>query len=164
LQLTKWWHNCKSQNTISIKYCIFASKLSEKIEVSRPTLLQFLDYLDKARLIMQLHSKAKGMSAMNKPEKIYLQNTNLIHHISQDNSNIGNIRETFFMNQISETHKVSYTAQGDFLVDDKYTFEIGGKGKSQKQISGLENAFIVKDDIETGIMNIIPLWLFGFLF
>ncbi len=140
------------------------SKLSEKIEVTRPTLLQFLDYLDKARLIMQLHSQAKGMSAMNKPEKIYLQNTNLIHHISQNNSNIGNIRETFFLNQIIEKHNVGYSGQGDFFVDDKYTFEIGGKGKSQKQIGGLENAFIVKDDIETGIMNIIPLWLFGFLF
>ena len=115
-------------------------KLSEKIEVTRPTLLLFLDYLTKHRLIIQLHSKNKGGSALSKPEKIYLHNSNLINSISQENANIGNIRETFFLNQVGENHKVDYNQQGDFLVNNKFTFEIGGKGKSQKQIKDIENA------------------------
>lgn len=76
----------------------------------------------------------------------------------------GNIRETFFMNQVSVTHTVNYPKYGDFLVDNTYTFEIGGKNKPYKQIAGIDNAFIVSDEIEYGMNNRIPIWLFGFLY
>ena len=140
------------------------SKLSEKIEVTRPTLLLFLNYLEKALLIKQLQADNIGISSMSKPEKIYLHNTNLIFHIAKENANIGNIRETFFQNQVSANHLVNYSRTGDFFIDNKYTFEIGGKTKTQKQIRNVNNAFVIKDNIETGIKNIIPLWLFGFLY
>ncbi|MCD4793651.1 MAG: AAA family ATPase [Bacteroidales bacterium] len=140
------------------------SKLSEKINVSRPTLLAFLDYLEKAEIIYQLNSSNIGISSLTKPEKIYMHNTNLLKVISEDNFKTGNIRETFFMNQLSTTEKVIYSKETDFIVNNKYSFEIGGKNKRQKQIKNLKNSFVVKDNIETGMENIIPLWLFGFLY
>ena len=140
------------------------SKLSVKIEVTRPTLIRFLHYLEKALLIYQLRMKNIGVSAMSKPDKIYLHNTNLIFHLANDNANIGNIRETFFLNQLSVLNSVAYSNNVDFVVNNKYFFEIGGKNKTQKQIRGLKNAFIVKDNIEAGLGNIIPLWLFGFTY
>ncbi|MCK4662532.1 MAG: ATP-binding protein [Bacteroidales bacterium] len=140
------------------------SKLSEKIGVSRPTLLIFLDYLEKSELIYQLYSSNIGISSMAKPEKIYMHNTNLLNVISEQNFKLGNIRETFFLNQLSTFEKLNYSKETDFIVNDKYSFEIGGKNKQQKQIKNLANAFIVKDNIEMGMGNIIPLWLFGFLY
>jgi hypothetical protein len=101
---------------------------------------------------------------MSKPEKIYLHNPNLINYLAGDNANIGSIRETYFINQLSAIYTLHYGKTADFVVDNQYTFEVGGKNKNQKQIHGLYDAYIVKDDIETGIQNIIPLWLFGFLY
>ncbi len=140
------------------------SKLSEKIGVSRPTLLTFLDYLEKAEIIYQLNSDNIGVSYMAKPEKIYLHNTNILKVIAEENFNQGNIRETFFLNQLSTNEVVTYSNETDFIVNNKFSFEIGGKNKQQKQIKNIENAFVVKDNIESGINNIIPLWLFGFLY
>ncbi|NOX46654.1 MAG: ATP-binding protein [Chlorobi bacterium] len=140
------------------------SKLSERVGVSRPTLLTFLDYLERAEIIYQLKRDQIGISSMAKPEKIYIHNTNLLYTLSQNSFSTGNIRETFFINQLSTSHKVNYSVETDFVVDDKYYFEIGGRSKQQKQIKGLDNAFVVKDNIEDGIANIIPLWLFGFLY
>ncbi|MFO7934087.1 MAG: AAA family ATPase, partial [Bacteroidales bacterium] len=74
------------------------------------------------------------------------------------------VRETFFLNQINVGHAVSYSEKGDFRVDEKYIFEVGGKGKTTKQISGLKHAYVVQDDIETGTAGKIPLWLFGLLY
>ena len=101
---------------------------------------------------------------MGKPEKIYLNNTNQMFALAPDNINKGNLRETFFFNQIRYKHEVEMPKSGDFLIDNKHVFEIGGKGKDQKQITGIDNSFIVKDDIELGAMNVIPLWIFGFLY
>ena len=140
------------------------SKLSEKIGVSRPTLLSFLDYLEKAEIIYQLHKDSMGVSSLAKPEKIYLHNTNLLKIIAIENFNVGTIRETFFLNQLSTCESVQYSHETDFKVNNVYSFEIGGKNKKQKQIKNISNAFIVKDNIESGINNIIPLWLFGFLY
>jgi len=140
------------------------TKLSERIGVSRPTLLKTLGYLEKALLIKMVHKHQKGISALSKPDKLYLHNTNLIFALAQNNANVGNIRETFFLNQISHHHKVELSNKADFLVDGKYTFEIGGRGKTQHQIKAVKNAFIVKDDIETGVGNVIPLWLFGMMY
>jgi len=106
----------------------------------------------------------KSITTLSKPDKIWLHNTTLSYVLSSNNVNVGNMRETFFLQHISVMHNISLPAKADFLVDDKYTFEIGDKNKVQKQIQNINNAFIVKDDIETGVMNIIPLWMFGFLY
>jgi len=140
------------------------SGLSIKTEVTRPTLLLFLNYLEKALMIYQLRTENTGVSSMSKPEKIYLRNTNLLFNLAVENANIGTLRETFFLNQMSESHNLTHSNKADFISDNKFTFEIGGKSKTQKQIREIENAFLIKDNIETGINNIVPLWLFGFLY
>lgn len=140
------------------------SKISQRIEVTRPTLLRFLSHLEKALVIYQLRIGNSGISLLAKPEKLYIHNTNLIKLLSPETANIGTLRETFFLNQISVDHEISYSKQSDFLVDNTFTFEVGGKNKPQKQIRTLKNAFIVKDNIEIGTLNTIPLWLFGFLY
>ena len=100
---------------------------------------------------------------MNKPEKIYLNNPNLVYSLGDSRSNQGTLRETFFLNQLQVLHSITWSEKSDFLVDDKYTFEIGGKNKNLEQISGIENAFVAADNIEYAQQNKIPLWLFGFL-
>ena len=132
--------------------------------MSRQSLIRALHYLERARLIIMLQKNNKGISILSKPEKIYMNNSNLLYALSEKNANVGNIRETFFANQLIDLFKVNIPDKGDFIINDTYLFEIGGKNKGQKQIKDIENAFIVKDDIENGINNIIPLWLFGFLY
>ena len=101
---------------------------------------------------------------MSKPEKVYLGNTNYAFALCGDSADIGNIRETFFINQTRVRYETVYSDKVDFKVAGKYQIEIGGKNKTQKQLQGLENAYIGMDDIETGWANVIPLWLFGFLY
>ena len=139
-------------------------KLAEKLEVTRPTLLRFLELLDRANIISLLTADTYGINYLVKPEKIFLENTNLMYAFEPDRINIGTLRETFFFNQLNVKHKLSYPKQGDFLVDNKYLFEIGGKNKTNKQIAGIKNAYIAADNIEYGYKNVIPLWLFGFLY
>jgi len=148
------------------------SKLSEAIDVSRPTLVEYIHYLELGSLLNSVNQKAKGYKLISKPDKIYLYNTNLMKAISQD-ANIGTQRETFFVNQIKSAYYnkirliddlLLLSTKGDFLVDNKYIFEIGGKNKSFNQIKDIKNSFIAADDIEIGFGNKIPLWLFGFLY
>lgn len=139
-------------------------KLAELTEVSRASLLRFFSLLERAQLLSLLQSATKGVRKMGKPDKIYLNNTNLMYALSPDNVNKGNLRETFFYNQLMYIHDIELSNNADFLVDDHIVFEIGGKNKNTKQIRGIKNAFVVKDDIETGALNTIPLWLFGFLY
>ncbi len=139
-------------------------KLAEQIGVTRETLLRHLFYLEKAQILKWISKDSHGINFLNKPDKLYLQNTNLIFAIAQENVNSGNVRETFFLNQLSVVHNISYPTKTDFFVDNKYLFEVGRRSKSQKQIAGLQNAFIVKDNIEFGSENIIPLWMFGLLY
>lgn len=138
--------------------------LAEQIGVTRETLLRYLFYLEKAQIVKWLGKDTHGINYLNKPEKLYLQNTNLIYALAQNLTNDGNVRETFFLNQVAVGHAVNYPEKGDFMVAQKYTFEVGGKGKTQKQIEGLTHAFIVKDDIEISAGNTIPLWMFGLLY
>jgi predicted AAA+ superfamily ATPase len=140
------------------------SKLSSKIGVTRDTLIKYLVYLEKANLVSLLRSNSKGISKMAKPEKIFLDNSNLLYALQPNRVNTGTIRETFFQNQLSVQHKVELPKSGDFIVDDKYIFEIGGKDKTRKQIIDFQNAYIVADNIEYGFKNKIPIWLFGFLY
>ena len=100
---------------------------------------------------------------MNKPDKLYLNNTNISYALSE-NVDIGTLRETFFLNQLSVKNSVTYPKVGDFMVDNKYLFEVGGKNKTRKQIVGIDNSFVVSDNIEVGLDNKIPLWLFGFMY
>lgn len=148
----------------SVPFVPNVSKLSEKIGINRATLLSYLHYLQEIGLTLNLFKEAYGISRLQKPSKIYLDNTNLIFTLTEQNANAGNIRETFFANQLSYRHQLTYTEKGDFLVDNQFVFEIGGKGKSYRQIQELSNAFIIADDIEYGFKNKIPLWLFGFLY
>lgn len=139
------------------------SKLSERIEVSRSQLLAFLKYLEDMRIVWKLYTDSIGISRLQKPEKLYLSHPNLFYALTCANSNIGSIRESFFISQLSTLHQVEYTKIGDFRIGDR-TFEIGGRAKSQKQIKNIERAFIAADEIEIGYKNKIPLWLFGFLY
>lgn len=138
--------------------------LSQQVGVSRETLLRYLYLLEKADLLMLLQTSTHGISKMNKPEKIYLNNPNLVNSLADNQSNQGTLRETFFLNQLQVLHSINGSEKSDFLVDDKYTFEIGGKNKTRKQITGIENAYVAADNIEYAQQNKIPLWLFGFLY
>lgn len=137
--------------------------ISERSGISINTIKNYFQYLAKAQVISLLYSEKVGINSLGKPEKIYLQNTNLIYNLTGYQPDIGNLRETFFMNNISSGYLVSAVGETDFLVDRKYYFEIGGINKKKKQIKNLTDAFVVKDNIEFGNNNIIPLWLFGFL-
>ncbi len=139
-------------------------KLAEQIGVTRETLLRYLFYLEKAQILKRLGKDTHGINFLNKPEKLFLQNTNLIYALSQTMTSEGNIRETFFLNQTIVGNMVAYSEKGDFKVNQKYVFEVGGKSKSQKQIEGIPNAFVVKDNIEYSTGNTIPLWMFGLLY
>ncbi len=140
------------------------SRLSNKIGVTRDTIIRHLNYLERARLIALLQSGTKGISKMAKPEKIYLNNSNLLYALQPGLINPGTVRETFFQSQLSVGHKIELPPKGDFIVDGNFLFEVGGKNKTRKQIAGIDNAFIVSDEIEYGFKNKIPLWLFGFLY
>ena len=140
------------------------SKLAEKSNVHRNTINNYLHFLEQARLIKQLFPSGISISALQKPEKIYLDNTNLAHALSTESVNGGNKRETFFLNQLAQGHQVHYPKHGDFKVNNKWVFEIGGKDKSSKQIAGVPNSFRVQDDLEFPVTDALPLWIFGFLY
>ena len=138
------------------------SKLAEVIGIDRQTLADYITYMEKAGLIKQLYSSTKGVRSLGKVSKLYLENTNLAYILGEGTPDIGNLRETFFFNQLSMNHVVTDSDQSDFEVEGK-TFEIGGRKKGNSQIQGLSEAYIVKDDIEYGFGHTIPLWHFGFL-
>ncbi len=144
-------------------YELNISKLSAKIGLNRATLYNYLNYLEAGQLTKTVRQHSRGDKIFTKPEKLYLNNTNLSYSYCQ-NQDKGTNREIFFVNQVSQNHLINYSKIGDFLVDEKYIFEIGGKNKSFEQIKNLENSFVVADDIEVGFGNKIPLWLFGFLY
>lgn len=140
------------------------SKLSEKIGVHRNTLIQYFHHLEKARLIHTLFPSGISTSILQKPEKIFLHNTNIAFAISPTQVNKGNMRETFLLNQLKALHRTTLPKKGDFMVEDTFTLEVGGVGKSKSQIEGLANAYRVLDGIEVGMNEKVPLWLFGFLY
>lgn len=135
------------------------SKISTDIETSRATVLNYLRYLKNARLINLLFPNGTN-GQLQKPDRVYMQNTNLLHVIAPENINNRNLRTTFFCNQVGYEHKITSSQLLDFKVSDKYEFKIGGK---YTQAEG-ENKFAAADMIEIGEGNVIPLWLFGFLY
>lgn len=136
------------------------SKISEIINVSRNSLDDYFSYMEKAGLIGQLRNETSGIRGLGKVDKVYLDNTNIIFNLVGDKSNVGNLRETFFFNQMRVKNDVISSSKADFVIDN-YTFEIGGKNKQQDQIDNDGKSFVVKDDIEYGYLNVIPLWAFG---
>ncbi len=140
------------------------SKLSERIGISRNSLLAYLDALHDSCLTMNLQKEGSGISRLQKPDKLFLENPNLMYALSASQIDIGNVRETFFANQLRYCHRINVSKESDFFIDGRYTFEVGGRHKGKQQINGLSDAYIVADDIEYGINNKIPLWLFGFLY
>lgn len=136
------------------------SKIAEIIGINRNQITEYLQYFERAGLILQLREPTKGVRLIGKVQKIYLYNTNLINIFAKGQVNMGSVRETFFFNQMSLKHEVVSAEKGDFTVDG-FTFEVGGKSKGQKQILDVKKSFIVKDNIEYGMGNIIPLWAFG---
>ncbi|MDR1022155.1 MAG: AAA family ATPase [Prevotellaceae bacterium] len=140
------------------------SQLSQMVDVTRQSLMNYLSQLEKAHTVLLLQKEATGIRQMVKPEKIYLQNTNYSYALSADPPEVGNLRETFFYNQLQQSHRVTYTEEVDFCIDGKYFFEIGGKNKSTRQIKNLDHAYLALDGLTTGYRNEIPLWMFGFLY
>jgi len=140
------------------------TRLSERIGINRQTLLGYLHNLEEAKLINNIYRKSRGLSALQKPDKIFLENTNLMYLFKGSFADKGNLRETFLCNQLKYDHEVQYAEQGDFLVGGEYVIEVGGKNKTNKQIKDLNTAYIAADDLEYGYGNKIPLWLFGFLY
>ena len=136
------------------------SSIATILGVSRNNLSDYFLYLEEAGLIAQLRDGTGGIRGLGKVDKVYLHHSTLMYSLGQDTSEIGNIRETFFLNQTRVEQKVITSAISDFQIAN-YIFEVGGKNKKQKQLQGSENGFIVKDNIEQGYMNVIPLWQFG---
>jgi len=143
-------------NLLSLRRDLFVS--------DQRTLLKYLDFLEKAEVINTLSQRAKGNKILQKPDKIYLGNTNYFYGLNMSSEESGTIRETFFNSQLSVAYGLQLPSTGDFMVNNNYIFEIGGKNKSIRQIKNLKNAWLVLDDIENGVFNRIPLWLFGFLY
>ena len=147
-----------------VPYIPNIQSLSKKVGTSRNSILKALDLMDHAQILNLLKISNLGVSQLQKPEKIYLENPNLAFALSGSNPNLGNLRETFFMNQLSVKHVITAPKFGDFLVDHQYLFEIGGANKTNKQIAGIPSSYIAADEIKNGENNKIPLWLFGFLY
>ena len=139
------------------------TKISEILAISRNVIADYLLYMEEAGMLAQLRDDTKGIRGLGKINKVYLDNTNLVYILAGENANKGNIRETFFLNQCRVHHQVVSSNVADFKMEDK-DFEIGGKNKGLKQIETAENGFLVKDDIESGFFNTIPLWHFGLMY
>jgi predicted AAA+ superfamily ATPase len=148
-------------------YEVDISKLSKASGISRQSTLKYLTNLEEANLIRRVFTNLMTVTDLQKPDKIYLDNTNLLYTFSMEKPEIGTVRETFFANQLASAgHKVEYAGykKGDFRIDDNIVIEVGGQDKGFSQICGQDHAFVAADDIESAYMGKIPLWAFGFLY
>ncbi len=145
-----------------VPFTINISEMSKSVDCSRQAVSKMLALLNKAALVNLLYNGKNTMNQLSKPEKVYLENTNLMYALTS-RADTGNVRETFFANMLMRNHEVTFSGSGDFLIDGKFTFEVGGKNKSFDQIKGIPNSYLALDDIETGYGAKIPLWLFGFI-
>ncbi len=148
----------------SVPFTPNIASLANKMKMGRDTINNFIIHLERARLFNLIYQQSKGVAALQKPDKIYLENTNLSFAL-KDQPDVGSIRETFFLNQLRNAgYVVSLPTEGDFLVNQKWTFEVGGASKGEKQIKNIRNGYLALDGIETSFQNRIPLWVFGFLY
>jgi uncharacterized protein len=139
-------------------------KLARQAGTTRDTLLKYLYYLEKAEIVKWLTKDTFGINFLNKPDKIYLNNTNLMFALNSEKPEKGTLRETFLLNQLLVKHKVTYPEKGDFLIDGIYLIEAGGKSKNIEQLSGKEDSYIAAENIDFPDGKKIPLWLFGFMY
>ena len=150
-----------------IPYEVDIAKLSKASGISRLSTLKYLTHLDEARLIRRLFTDLKNVTVLQKPDKMYLDNTNLLYTLSQEMPEIGTVRETFFANQLASAgHVVEYAGfkKGDFRIDGDIVVEVGGQDKGFSQIAEQPNAYVAADCIESAVFRKIPLWAFGFLY
>ena len=150
-----------------VPYEVDISKLSRTIGIQRPTTLKYLKHLEEAALIRRLFTQLDTIGDLQKPDKILLDNSNLLYTLSETQPEIGTVRETFFCNQLhSAEHRVEYGGikTGDFRIDRSLIVEVGGPDKSYKQVQGETNAFLAVDGIDSATARRIPLWTFGFLY
>jgi hypothetical protein len=140
------------------------TNLAAGIGISWQSVINYLHYLDEAEIIKTIYFEGKDIKSLSKPEMIYLHHPNHFYVFNDEVVNKGSLRESFFVNQLSNKYKVEKAKRGDFVVNEKFYFEIGGKNKTYHQIAGIQNSYIAADDIEYGFNNKIPLWLFGFLY
>lgn len=149
----------------SVPYEVNANRLASAIEIGRDTVVGYMKNLGDANLLNLLYSEKKSIGKLTKPDKAYLENSNLLYALSPSKVEIGTVRETFAITHLSENHLVEYGKdKGDFKVDSKYYFEIGGKDKSFRQIADLPDSYIFADDIESPVGAKLPLWMLGFLY
>ena len=135
-------------------------KLAEVTGISRNDIADYIYYMERAGMLMSLHDTTQGIRSIGKSHKLYVDNTNLMYVLSPENIDKGNLRETFFLNQMRVKYPVIASQKADFEIGN-YVFEVGGKNKNQKQLDNNPNGYIVKDNIEFGYRNVIPLWAFG---
>jgi len=146
----------------SVPFTPNITKLSEQLGAPRNTILRLLDLLDQAKIIKLLRAENEKLSYLQKPEKIFFENTNFVYLFAEGKANVGSVRETFFFNQLIQKHRVTASKFGDFMVDEKYTFEVGGPNKNFQQIKGVPNSYLAID-VKNSVGNKVPLWLFGML-
>lgn len=149
----------------SVPYEVDISKLAGTIGLTRNSVISYLQSLDKGELLKLVYSDLLSVKKMQKPDKIYLQNPNLLYAIATSPVQIGTARETFVVNQLSVNHEVEYgKSHGDFVIDHTYTFEVGGADKSFKQIANIPNSYILADNLEFPTGKRLPLWIVGLLY
>lgn len=142
-----------------------ANKIAAALEIGRDTVVEYLKYLGDAKVLNLLYSDKKRIGKLSKPDKVYLENPNILYALAPAKVEIGTLRETFAVDCISESHVVEYgKTQGDFKVDSKYTFEIGGRSKDFSQIAGMKDSYIFADDWDMPDGAKLPLWMLGFLY
>lgn len=142
-----------------------ANKIAAALEIGRDTVVEYLKYLGDAKVLNLLYSDKKKIGKLSKPDKVYLENPNILYALAPTKTDIGTLRETFAISSLSESHSVEYgKAQGDFRVDGKYTFEIGGRSKDFSQIAGVKDSYIFADDWDMPDGAKLPLWMLGFLY
>lgn len=148
-----------------IPFELNANRIAAALEIGRDTVVEYLKYLGDAKVLNLLYSEKKKIGKLSKPDKVYLENPNIMYALAPTKVEIGTLRETFAVGSLTESHNVEYgKAQGDFLVDSKYTFEIGGRSKDFSQIAGIKDSYIFADDWDMPDGAKLPLWMLGFLY
>jgi predicted AAA+ superfamily ATPase len=148
-----------------VPYEVDISRLATLMQASRNTVLAYLDYLSRAKLINLVYADLDSLKKLQKPDKILLENTNLLYALSISDVQIGTVRETFVVNQLMYNHRVEYGKKyGDFKVDGKWIFEVGGANKTFEQIANIPNSYILADDMEYSVRNKLPIWIVGLLY
>lgn len=148
----------------NLPYEVNIAKLASYLEINKTTVLSYLSFMDRAELVKLLYTDNKSVTKMQKPDKIYIHNTNMLCALGTQ-TNIGTLRECFVVNQLSNNHVVEYgKSNGDFKVDGKIIFEVGGRDKSFEQIANIKDSYILADSMEHPIGKKLPLWIIGLLY